>query len=66
MKSGKMTYEKKKELSQTQNITLDGKPAIISGLRTDFALVRQIGGYGFEWAWESVQNVIEKGGNFKS
>lgn len=62
-----MTYEQKKELCSNRNVILDGKPAVINGALTDFAMVRQLGGYGFEWAWETVKYVVEnKEGRFQS
>lgn len=62
-----MTYEQIKELCSRKDITLDGKPAMINGALMDFAMVRQIGGYGFEWSWETVQRVVtEKEGKFRS
>jgi len=47
-------------------VTLDGKPARITGAMLRYAVVRDENGRSFEWAWESVQAIVAKGGNFQS
>jgi hypothetical protein len=46
-------------------VTLDGKPARITGFRMPFAQV-QGGGESVEFAWRTVARVVQSGGNFKS
>lgn len=48
-------------------ITLNGEPAVLSGIRNQFATVTQSRtGLKAEWSWEAVRNVIRKGGRFES
>lgn len=49
-------------------VTLDGKPAVVSGVKCDFAFVAPLrGGAGCEFAWSTVAHVIDnKNGKFKS
>lgn len=47
-------------------VTLNGKPAIITGYRTQFATVRTLDGtMRGEWAWETVKHIVDNGGHFK-
>lgn len=48
-------------------ITLNGKKAVLSGVRSQFAKVTQSStGLSAEWSWEAAQRVIQKGGRFES
>lgn len=49
-------------------VTLDGKPARITGRLMDFAKVSQIADWwvSAEFCWATVQRIVEKGGAFKS
>jgi hypothetical protein len=47
-------------------VTLNGRPATISGARQPFALVRDDDGRSYEWSWSTVQRVVANGGDFKS
>jgi hypothetical protein len=51
----------------TATVTLDGKPAQISGAKQDHAMVRTYpDGNGYSWSWDTVRDVVAKGGNFRS
>jgi hypothetical protein len=59
--------EKRSGFCHTNGITLDGKPAVISGYRNSFAKVTQLStGLSAEWSWEAVERIVAKGGKFKS
>ena len=61
-----MTYEERRKLCQ-KRVTLDGKPAVIGGARHRFATVATLPhGASYEWAWETVKKIVEKGGDFRS
>ena len=50
-------------------VTLNGKPAVISGAWRPFALVRTLHDGGLtcaEYAWETAAKIIMHGGNFKA
>ena len=48
-------------------VTLNGRPARISGTKLDFARVTdRETGLGCEWAWETVARIVAKGGAFQS
>lgn len=49
-------------------VTLDGRPAVIGGVRNQFATVATLDGTrSHQWSWESVRRVIRnKGGRFES
>jgi hypothetical protein len=49
-------------------VTLDGRPALVTGRRLPFAMVQRMDGSGgVEFAWSTVANVIEhRGGRFGS
>lgn len=48
-------------------VTLNGKPAKVSGIRKPFATVTQLGtGLSAEWSWEAVERVVNRDGKFKS
>lgn len=47
--------------------TLDGKPARILGRLKNFAIVAQIpSGIKATWCWDTVEKIMQEGGNFKS
>ncbi|HEX2242599.1 MAG TPA: hypothetical protein VHK27_04995 [Gammaproteobacteria bacterium] len=47
-------------------VTLDGKPARVTGYRNEFATVRNQQ-YGVEFAWATVAHIIaNRGGKFES
>jgi hypothetical protein len=58
------TVEQRRALGDIR-VTLDGKPARITGFRMPFAQV-QGGGESVEFAWRTVVRVVQSGGNFKS
>ena len=62
-----VTYEQRKEI-MAQPVTLNGKPATVSGGMTKFAVIRQLGGgLSFEWSWSAVARIVKnKGGEFKA
>ena len=60
------TYEERKRLCEAE-VTLDGLPAVISGACCEWAMVSQVpDGLSYEWAWDTVAEVVCKGGHFKS
>ena len=46
--------------------TLDGCPAIVVGRKNHFGRIMDDYGHSFEWSWESIGRIMDKGGNFKS
>lgn len=61
-----MTYNEKKQLCE-KRVTLNGKSAVISGAKMEFASVSQIPeGASYEWAWETVDRIAKSGGKFYS
>lgn len=63
-----VTTAEREEL-MAKPVTLNGRPALISGRLAPFAMVRTNDGnraYVGEWAWATVRHVIEEsGGAFK-
>lgn len=59
--------ERRREL-QEHEVTLNGKRAIVCGILNDYATVAVLpGGERAEFAWSTVERVIEKNdGNFNS
>lgn len=50
-----------------RDITLNGEPASISGIRNQFATVTQrTSGLSAEWSWEAAARICERDGAFKS
>lgn len=49
-------------------VTLNDTPAVVSGVKCDFAMVRSLDGcMSVEYAWTTVKHIIEdKGGKFKA
>lgn len=49
-------------------VTLDGRPARITGYRNAFATVTSVGdpARSAEWAWPTVARIVARGGNFQS
>lgn len=48
-------------------VTLNGKPAKISGARMQFAMVAALdGSMEFEWSWDAVARIVTAGGKFKA
>lgn len=45
-------------------VTLNGKPARVSGYRLDFARVTDAAGLSAEWSWSAVERILAKGGAF--
>ena len=61
-----VTYRERLELCRA-SVTLDGKPAAISGARLPFAKVAVLpNGAVREWPWESVREIVANGGRFES
>ncbi len=58
-------YKTRKELMSNQ-VTLNGNLATISGGKMKFAVIRDFNGLAHEWAWETVKNIVESGGEFKA
>lgn len=50
-----------------RSCTLDGKPATVAGMYLDYARIATLDGkQSIEYAWPTVQRVMESGGNFRS
>lgn len=48
-------------------VTLDGTPAVIGGIRNDYATVSALPhGASYEWSWPAVARIMSNGGNFVS
>ena len=47
-------------------MTLDGRPATISGAFQSFATVRDDDGRAYQWAWINVRRIVAAGGHFKA
>jgi hypothetical protein len=64
------TLERRVQLVQQTEVpvTLDGEPACVGGYRNDFATVQRKDGKGgrVEFAWATVERVINNGGRFHS
>jgi hypothetical protein len=62
-----ITTEQKYELIAAR-VTLDGKPAKISGTRQQFATVATIdpNGPAVEFSWPAVARIVATGGKFKA
>lgn len=61
-----MPYDEREKLVG-RACTLNGEPAIIVGWRKPFATVRQVRtGLSAEWAWPTVERILERGGRFES
>lgn len=58
------TYEQRRDLGDTR-VTLDGKPARITGFRLPFAWI-QSNDDMVEFAWSTVVRGVANGGNFRS
>jgi hypothetical protein len=62
-----ITHEQKVMLCTRSDITLNGRPARISGPRERFATIIDRGtGLGAQWAWETVARVCAADGAFRS
>jgi hypothetical protein len=63
-----MTLQAKRELCWTEDVTLDGQPAMIMGARNAFATVAtlHIGGPAVEFAWPTVARIVADGAAFRS
>jgi hypothetical protein len=47
-------------------VTINGRPATISGVQQKFALVRSLDGhYCAEWAWTTTERIVAQGGDFQ-
>lgn len=62
-----ITTEQKYELIASR-VTLNGKPAKVSGARLQFATVATLNsdGAAVEFAWPTVARIIAAGGKFKA
>lgn len=59
-----MTDEQKAELCATP-VTLNGRPAVISGWKQPFATVKVLnGGLSIDYSWQAVACIVERGGDF--
>lgn len=56
-----------RDIAIASKITLDGKPARITGKMNRFAFIYEIGDIlkGSEWSWNAVRRIINKGGAFR-
>lgn len=64
LSEGNPALVKRQGLCQTR-VTLNGKPAVVTGAKMKFATVMSLDGIlSFEWAWEAVESVIVSGGKF--
>jgi hypothetical protein len=62
-----MTYQERCELADLKNLTLDGKPARLVGLRLDFPHIVTNDGIDIEFCWPTAKRIItEKNGCFRS
>jgi hypothetical protein len=54
--------------ARTQGCTLDGQPAVVSGYGLPFAHVRRKDGKGgdVEFAWSTVDRILNRNGEFNS
>jgi hypothetical protein len=69
MAKREMSMVRKAELCEMSRgvATLDGHPAYVFGYGLEFARVYDTEtGASYEWAWETVERVLLKGGAFKS
>jgi hypothetical protein len=62
-----ITTEQKYDMI-SQRVTLNGKPAKISGARRQFAMVATLNSEGAsaEFAWSTVARIVAAGGKFKA
>lgn len=61
-----MTREEKARLCEAE-ITLNGKPAQITGAANRFATITEReSGLSAEWSWPAVKLVVDRGGAFLS
>lgn len=61
-----ITLENRRELCQAR-VTLNGRPAVIGGVRNPFATVAYLDGSGeLEWSWDAVARIVASGGKFSS
>lgn len=61
-----MNEERKRELCE-EDVRLNGEPARISGVRNEFATVCQYPhGLCVEFAWQTVERIVNNGGNFRA
>jgi len=59
--------EERLALAAKRPITLNGKPATVSGIYHKFAVIRQLNGTArAEWNWETAKRIINNGGKFQS
>ena len=59
-----ITREQRYDLIDT-HVTLNGKPAKISGAMMEYAMVSTLdGSLSFEWAWVTVARIVAAGGKF--
>ena len=58
-----MTHEDRVALCNA-SVTLDGKPAIISGTKLKFPTIHNKAGQAGQWSWPAVQRIVKDGGRF--
>ena len=65
-----MTEQQKRNLmarAEDMGITLNGKPARVLGAKLDFATVACCPqGESYQWTWEAIGRILDKGGKFSS
>lgn len=62
------TIERRRELVATENVTLDGEPAVIAGAVCMFPVVATLdNARAYEYSWATVEHVVNNNnGAFKS
>ena len=59
-------YQSRREACASR-VTIDGRPAVITGAREPFAHVRSLDGVSdVEFSWVAIARVLDKGGAFRS
>ena len=61
-----MTPDERRDAYSNLRVTLNGKPADISGFRNRFATVWARGVGSAEWSWDAVERIVKAGGRFKA
>lgn len=64
------TLDERVALTETP-VTLDDRPARVTGYRNDFATVTSVSesndpARSAEWAWPTIARIVAKGGSFQS
>lgn len=66
MSAAHVDTERRRELC-AERVTLNGRPAIVGGVRKDHATVTALdNGESYAWAWPTVARIVGNGGAFRS